>query len=152
MTGSFLFPRNMASIRGNLIKHEDNHVLVLINGRPFRDVTLGGVNFSIYTAFPIHMIERVEVIRGPGSVLYGTNAFTGVINVVTKDPDKPMMHVSTLNGSYGWQSYSLSAGNGNECRGIYAGSTYSRSKGWPFTATEDLVAPAPLDTDTAPWG
>ncbi|MEX2092988.1 MAG: Plug domain-containing protein, partial [Pirellulales bacterium] len=64
-TGSFLFPRNNVSIRGNLIKHEDNHVLVLINGRPFRDSTLGGVNLSIYTAFPIDTIERVEVIRGP---------------------------------------------------------------------------------------
>jgi outer membrane receptor for ferrienterochelin and colicin len=152
MTGSFLFPRNVASIRGNLQNHEDNHVLVLINGRPFRDITLGGVNVSIYTAFPIHTIEHIEVIRGPGSVLYGTNAFNGVINIVTKDPEQPTMHASVLSGSYGWQSYSAAAGDGNERRGAYAGATYSRSQGWPFTATEDLVAPAPLDTDSAQWG
>lgn len=152
MTGSFLFPRNVTSIRGNLIKHEDNHVLILINGRPFRDITLGGVNVSIYTAFPIETIDRIEVIRGPGSVLYGTNAFTGVINIVTKNPDKPTMQVSTLNGSYGWQSYNVTAGNGNEHGAVLAGTRYSRSEGWPFSATEDVVAPAPLDTDTVPWG
>ena len=152
MTGSFLFQRNVASIRGNLQNHEDNHVLVLINGRPTRDVTLGGVNVSIYTAFPIHTIDHIEVIRGPGSVLYGTNAFNGVINIVTKNPDGPTLHASVLSGSYGWQSYSVAAGDGTEARGAYAGATYSRSEGWPFTATEDLPAPAPLDTDTAPWG
>ena len=34
MTGSFMFRKNMASIRGNLLKHEDNHVLILLNGSP----------------------------------------------------------------------------------------------------------------------
>ena len=152
MTGSFMFPRNVASIRGNLQNHEDNHVLILINGRPYRDITLGGVNIALYTAFPIQTIDRIEIIRGPGSVLYGTNAFNGVINVVTKNPDQPTMYVSTLAGSHGWQSYSVASGNGNERQGGYAGATYSRQEGWPFSATEDLVAPAPLDTATTPWG
>lgn len=152
MTGSFLFPRNVASIRGNLQNHEDNHVLILINGRPFRDITLGGINVSIYTAFPIHMIERIEVIRGPGSVLYGTNAFNGVINIVTKVPDQPTMYASVLSGSYGWRSYSAAVGNGTQSESIYGGATYSRSTGWDFSATEDPGAPPPLDSDTAPWG
>jgi outer membrane receptor for ferrienterochelin and colicins len=152
MTGSFLFRRNIASIRGDLQNHQNNHVLVLINGRPFRDVTLGGVNVSVYTAFPIQTIERVEVIRGPGSVLYGTNAFNGVINIVTKIPHEPTGSASTLNGSHGWQSYGVDGGSGDEQGHVYAGATYFRERGWPFTATEDLVAPAPLDSQTAPWG
>jgi outer membrane cobalamin receptor len=152
MTGSFMLHRNVASIRGNLQSHEDNHVLILINGRPFRDTTMGGINISMYTAFPIQTIERVEVIRGPGSVLYGTNAFNGVINVVTKDPDKPMLYASTLNGSHGWQSYALGGGNGNDVEGALAGATYSRQLGWDFTATEDVVAPPPLDTGPFRWG
>jgi outer membrane receptor for ferrienterochelin and colicins len=152
MTGSFMLQRNVASIRGNLQSHEDNHVLLLINGRPYRDITLGGVNIAIYTAFPIHTIDRIEIIRGPGSVLYGTNAFNGVINVVTKNPDQPTLYAATLNGSHGWQSYSLAGGNGNEAEAAYAGATYSRQLGWPFTATEDVVAPPPLDTATSRWG
>ncbi len=148
MTGSFMLRRNVACIRGDLRKHEDNLVLVLINGRPFRDTTMGGINVSMYTAFPIHTIERIEVIRGPGSVLYGTNAFTGVINVVTKNPKKPTLHASVLSGSYGWQSYSMGMGNGSETRGYYGGATYDRSKGWPFTATlED-----PFINDTCLYG
>jgi outer membrane receptor for ferrienterochelin and colicins len=149
MTGSFLYRNNVAAMRGNLQNHEDNHVLVLINGRPFRDVTLGGVNVSMYTAFPIQTIERVEVIRGPGSVLYGTNAFNGVINVVTKDPDKPTMYAGVLSGSHGWQSYSVAGGSGNPDEGAYAGATQSREKGWPFTATTE--APGNIH-DTEPWG
>jgi outer membrane receptor for ferrienterochelin and colicins len=152
MTGSFMLQRNVASIRGNLQSHEDNHVLLLINGRPYRDITLGGVNVALYTAFPIHTIKHIEVIRGPGSVLYGTNAFNGAINIVTKNPTEPTLHVATLAGSDSWQSYSLAGGNGNQDSGGYTGATYSRQRGWPFTATEDLTAPAPLDTATVPWG
>ena len=148
MTGSYMYRRNVACIRGDLRNHEDSLVLVLLNGRPFRDTTAGGVNASMYTAFPIHTIERIEVIRGPGSVLYGTNAFNGVINVVTKNPKEPTLHASVLSGSYGWQEYSLATGNGNEARGYYGGATYSRSKGWPFTATSE----APPVTGTGLYG
>ena len=147
MTGSFMHRRNTASIRGNLIKHEDNHVLILINGRPFRDSTLGGVNHTIYTAFPIQTIERIEVLRGPGSVLYGTNAFTGVINIVTKKPNGQTHHASALAGSDNYQSYSLAGGQGDGADGLYVGATYSSQTGWPFTATlEDSI------TDTGLYG
>jgi outer membrane receptor for ferrienterochelin and colicin len=50
MTGSFMYPENMASIRGDIGPHEGNHVLVLINGRPFRELLSGGCNFPIFTA------------------------------------------------------------------------------------------------------
>jgi outer membrane receptor protein involved in Fe transport len=153
MTGSFLFRNNVVSIRGDLLKHQDNHILVLINGRPFRDTSQGGVNASIYTAFPVHMIDRVEVLRGPGSVLYGTNAFSGVVNIITKTPDKPLLHAGALAGTDAWQSYGLSAGGGDEVSGAYAGSTYSRQDGWTFTATsEDPFGPPVATTDTALWG
>lgn len=81
---SHLFVQNVASMRGDLMTHTDNHVLILLDGRPVREGLLGGTNSPVYTGFPIDMIERVEVIRGPGSVLYGTNAFTGVVNIITK--------------------------------------------------------------------
>ncbi|MCA9264672.1 MAG: TonB-dependent receptor [Planctomycetales bacterium] len=137
MTGSFMFGDNMASVRGNLLKHEDNHVLILLNGRPFRDSTAGGINWSLYSAFPIQTIERVEVLRGPGSVLYGTNAFTGVINIVTKKPNGRLAHSSALAGTHGWQSYQLSGGHGDGSDGLHVGATYLRQDGWPFAATTE---------------
>ena len=55
--------------------------LVLVDGRKVNDSALGGADF---TAIPASMIERVEIIRGSGAALYGTGAFGGVINVITK--------------------------------------------------------------------
>lgn len=49
--------------------------------------------------FPIELVQRVEVIRGAGSVLYGSNAMSGVINVITKSSQEPLQ--STLFGSIG---------------------------------------------------
>ncbi|NQT40804.1 MAG: TonB-dependent receptor [Planctomycetes bacterium] len=153
MTGSFFNPRNVASMRGDLFTHNDNHILVLINGRPFRDTTQGGINIPIYTAFPIHMIDRVEVLRGPGSVLYGTNGVAGVINVVTTTPEEQTFHVSVLGGSHGLEQYSVAQGAGTETRGICAGATYTRQEGWPFSATsEDPPGPRTPEFDSTLYG
>ena len=55
--------------------------LVLIDGRNVNEIALATADF---TAIPANMIERVEIIRGSGAALYGTGAFGGVINVITK--------------------------------------------------------------------
>jgi outer membrane cobalamin receptor len=56
-------------------------VLVLIDGRPVSSVDTTGVDFD---SIPANMIEKVEIIRGSGAAIYGTGAFGGVINVITK--------------------------------------------------------------------
>ncbi|MCX5858758.1 MAG: TonB-dependent receptor [Proteobacteria bacterium] len=62
-----------------------NSVLVLIDGREENTNIFGGVFWGL---LPISLgdIERVEIIRGPGSALYGANAYNGVINIVTRHP------------------------------------------------------------------
>jgi len=60
--------------------------LVMINGVPITSVTKAERNGRM-GALPVSMISRVEVIRGPGSALYGAEAFAGVINVITKNAD-----------------------------------------------------------------
>ncbi|MHB8100301.1 MAG: TonB-dependent receptor plug domain-containing protein [Sulfuricurvum sp.] len=74
-----------ASIRGMNSAHNEGSVLLLLNGRPMREATDGGVNFDIYQGFPLETIDHIEVVRGPGSVIYGTNAMAGVINIITKN-------------------------------------------------------------------
>ncbi len=59
------------------------HVLMLINGVPFTSNYTG--DRSLGYQMPSAMISRVEVIRGPGSALHGADAFSGVVNVITKD-------------------------------------------------------------------
>ena len=64
----------------------NNRVLVLLNGHTLNERLYGIVAFD--EDFPVHLsaVERVEIVRGPGSALYGTGAMFAVINVVTKTP------------------------------------------------------------------
>lgn len=57
--------------------------LLMINGVPLKSLVRGD-NHVAWGEYPIHSISRIEVIRGPGSALYGADAFAGVINVITK--------------------------------------------------------------------
>lgn len=79
-----VFPNQSLVIRGQETTPYNNHVLVLLNGRPMRDPITGGLNGSYWNAFPIGVVEKLEIIRGPGSVLYGSCAYSGVVNIVTR--------------------------------------------------------------------
>jgi len=76
----------------------NNKVALLIDGVPFRDL-FGG--FKLDEEIPLNSIKRIEIIRGPGSTLYGTNAFSGVISVFTYSPGerKPANEVSVEVGN-----------------------------------------------------
>ena len=136
--GSHVFPHNVTAIRAGAKTHADNHILLLLNGRPIREAHGGGINGDIYRSFPIETIERLEIIRGPGSVLYGTNAFTGVINVITKKASKdPGLIVSTRYGSFDTKQVTVSGGKENGDFSFYGGIDYLDSQGWDFEATDE---------------
>jgi outer membrane receptor for ferrienterochelin and colicin len=67
-----------------------NRELVLLDGHPTNDDWVGSAYIGFDGRTDLADIERIEVVRGPGSVLYGTNAFSGVVNLVTRgvDPEK----------------------------------------------------------------
>ena len=73
-------------IRG-LVGTENNNarILWLQNGVPMNDVRDSGIWLD--ETYPIELIKRIEVVLGPGSALYGSGAFQGVINIFTKDPN-----------------------------------------------------------------
>ncbi len=75
---------NSIGIRGVKNSRNASQLLVLIDGIPFNGIFRGSMN--LYNdPFSIDVIERMEIIRGPGSALYGRNAFSGVINIITKN-------------------------------------------------------------------
>lgn len=74
---------NGFSMRGLNGRLSPNTTLVLLDGHPFNEVISGTVDPN---CVPLAAVERIEVVRGPGSCLYGTNAMTGVINIITKSP------------------------------------------------------------------
>ena len=76
-------------------------VLVLINGIPITN-SLFGDRGQIWGGMPLEDVSRIEVIRGPGSALYGADAFSGVINIITKT-------AADINGT----EYGLRAGSFN---------------------------------------
>ncbi len=61
-----------------------NRLLVLVDGHPSNDNWLGSSYVGYDARTDLADLERVELVRGPGSVLYGTNAFSGVVNLVTR--------------------------------------------------------------------
>jgi outer membrane receptor for ferrienterochelin and colicin len=63
-----------------------NRVLVLVDGHPLNDDWLGSSYVAYDGRVGLQDVERIEVVRGPGAVLYGTNAFSGVVNLVTRKP------------------------------------------------------------------
>ena len=64
---------------------EGSYSQILVNGRPVFS-SLAGV--YVLEMIPANMIDRVEVVRGAGSVLYGGNAIGGTVNILTKDPTR----------------------------------------------------------------
>ncbi|PCH61782.1 MAG: hypothetical protein COC04_05860 [Gammaproteobacteria bacterium] len=109
--GSNLFPHNKSSMRGVATTYVDSTVLILLNGRPLRESAVSSINHDIYAYFPINSLQKIEIIRGPGSVLYGTNAFSGAINLVTKDaPKEASANLAVSYGSFGSKQNQITAG------------------------------------------
>lgn len=88
----------------------DERVLVLIDGRR---VNLGSSgNYSADWLPPVNAIERIEVLKGAGSALYGTDAVGGVINIITKKGSELDSHVTlrAATGSWNTEQYGITAG------------------------------------------
>jgi iron complex outermembrane receptor protein len=82
------------------------NTLVLVDGRRVNEIDLSGVD---WTQIPLDQVERIEILRGSGSVLYGDNATGGVINIITKRPEKPFS--ANLEGVIGSYHYNKESGS-----------------------------------------
>ncbi|MQY53323.1 MAG: TonB-dependent receptor [Firmicutes bacterium] len=76
--------------------------LVMVDGRPVNSISDGLADLS---QFPIDNIERIEIVRGPASALYGANALGGVVNIITREAkeEKITADVNLGMGSFGTQ-------------------------------------------------
>lgn len=79
-----------------------NHLLVLLNGHALNDPWGGWVYIDDLSGIPIEIVDRIEILNGPGSVLYGTSAMYGVVNVVTKDAEAQKGLGASLQGHLAW--------------------------------------------------
>lgn len=87
---------------------ESNHALLLLDGVELNPGTIGGAPLA---AIPLTSIERIEIVFGPRSTLYGSEAIGGVINIVTtRGDDRPALAVTAGAGGDDTQQYALAAG------------------------------------------
>ena len=125
-----------------------NRVLVLLDGHSMNDDQLGSSYVGQDFLTDLGDVERIEVVRGPGSALYGTNAFFGVVNVVTHDADTvPAPHVGVAATGDGVGRLRLGGGHVFAPRaGFWASAAGARAEGG------DLYLPAHVGAPKAPDG
>ncbi|MBI4917903.1 MAG: TonB-dependent receptor [Acidobacteria bacterium] len=118
---------HMAAIRQPLTTNPV--YLYLEDGVPTRST--GFFNHNALYEVNIPMAESVEVTRGPGSALYGSDAIGGVINVTTRSPFSSPGAQATLDaGSFGWRRALLSADLAGERQAVRLDANLSHSDGW----------------------
>ncbi len=120
------------SIRGTLFSQST----ILLNNMNFNDPQTAHYNFNLPVS--AEMIDRIEVLRGPGSAQYGANAFGGVINVITKIPEETSISFHALGGEYGLNGGEVVAQYANESLHSINSISYKKSDGY-HTDTDFLL-------------
>ena len=120
-----------------------NRVLVLADGASTNDNLVNSSYIGSDGRVDLTDVERIEVVRGPGSLLYGTGAFSGLINLVSRPRDEPnQVHLDV--GTYDNAVFHANAGFHYDLghdRGVWASASFARSDGNDLPVT--LTAPAP---------
>lgn len=108
---------------------ENSMTLVMIDNRPIYNYINGG---TFWESFPIDIadVDRIEVVRGAASALYGANAVTGVINIITKNPESEELHVNgqIQGGNLGSYMGSLNVGQNIGKFGYRVSGNYQKMK------------------------
>lgn len=107
---------------------DQGKVLVLVDGVPLNWPVHGDVEWG---EIPLESIERIEVVRGPFSSLYGSHAMGGVINITTRVPEKGFEgEVIKRYGSYDTSSWMANIGGLNDSFGYYLNYKFMETEGY----------------------
>jgi iron complex outermembrane receptor protein len=121
------------SIRGFNTEY-DNSLLVMVDNRPVYNDLFGGVFWNLIPV-TLDQIKRIEIVRGPGSALYGANAYQGVINIITFSPSeqaqRATMTLRTVVGTHRTDEVDLIlAGSNHHGTAITADASYDGTQGY----------------------
>ena len=134
------------TLRGMGGSNDQGRTLILVDGLPINDTWDGNIGWSQIAK---EDVERIEIVRGPASALYGGNAMGGVINIITKSPvNKPVG--LTAKAGYGslerWIGYGNISGRVlNDKLGYYFSGKKDKNTG--YKAVADYDGPYESNTD-----
>ncbi len=100
----------------NIRGANSEQVLILLDGRRLNSASAGGYDMTNLPV-PLEDIDRIEIVRGASSALYGADAVGGVINIITKKPAGLSTTVKAEAGTHGWQDYTV--GNSSKIDRFY---------------------------------
>jgi len=125
-------------VRGILLL-DSSKVKVLIDGHSINEPATGGATW-LFDSLVVENAKRIEIIRGPGSALYGQNAFLAVINVITKDTDDiDGFQLTTSGGSFDTQNYNVLFGKEYKDLKISGFIDYFDTEGFSKKIEQDII-------------
>jgi outer membrane receptor protein involved in Fe transport len=108
-----------------------SRTLVLLDGIPFNDPFGGWV---YWTRVPLESVDRVEVVEGSSSSLYGNYAMGGVINIITARPTRGMLDLKTQYGTEGSPKFDFLAADRWNNLGVLVEGSFFKTDGFPIVA------------------
>ncbi|HWM27571.1 MAG TPA: TonB-dependent receptor [Woeseiaceae bacterium] len=114
---------------------ESNHTLVLVDGVRINPGTVGGA--AIQNIAP-EVIERIEIVKGARSALFGTDAIGGVINIITRRNDRVFVEGGAGTGSFDTRSAYAAAGTRNDDADVGITLNWQDTEGFPSSTASDI--------------
>jgi iron complex outermembrane recepter protein len=122
---------------GGFGEGSQHRVAVLVNGRRINPIDLSNVRWSTIS---LNMVDRIEIMHGGNAVLYGDNAMGGVINIITRRPEKGVHgDVEAKAGSFDTLGTRASAGMVRDNLGLILGADYFKSHGYRDRSAVDSL-------------
>lgn len=111
-----------------------SNTLILVDGLRVNPIDMGSI---IWSSIPLDSVERIEIVRGSGTVLYGDGATGGVINIITDKSGKRAFDASATAGSHGYRGADVRLANGNDRAYFNVAGNFAASDGYRRNAQED---------------
>lgn len=121
------------SIRGGSFEQ----TLILLNGVPLSDPQTG--HHSMNLPVSLNQIERIEILQGGGSRVFGEKAFAGAINIITKKETENSFSGSVAGGDFGYGNYSANVNGAYKNFSVLGGASYAKSDGYISNTDFDIT-------------